>query len=67
MMILKKTLIATIFSILYALLQQNHIQSYILNNYKVIGFSVNFSNCQFGIHVLEYYLGVTVHLNIQLT
>ena len=32
-----------------------------------IAFSVNFSNCQFGFHVLEYYLAVTVHLNIQLT
>jgi hypothetical protein len=30
-------------------------------------FSVNFSNCQFEFHVLEYYLVVTVHLNIQLT
>ena len=33
---LKKTLIETIFSILYALLLQNHIQSHIPNNYKVI-------------------------------
>ena len=31
-----KFLISTIFSILYALLLQKHIQSHILNNYKVI-------------------------------
>jgi hypothetical protein len=32
-----------------------------------LAFSANFSNCQFGFPVLEYYLAVTVHLNIQLT
>jgi hypothetical protein len=32
-----------------------------------LAFSVNFSNCQFGFHVLEYYMAVTVHLNTQLT
>ena len=31
-----KFLLSTIFSILYALLLQKHIQSHILNNYKVI-------------------------------
>ena len=36
MMIFKKSLISTIFSILYALLLQKHIQSHIPNNYKVI-------------------------------
>ena len=30
-------------------------------------FSVNFSNCQFGFPVLEYYLVVEVHLHIWLT
>jgi hypothetical protein len=28
---------------------------------------LNFSSCQFGFHVLEYYLAVTVHLNNQFT
>jgi hypothetical protein len=36
MMNLFKFLISTIFSILYALLLQKHIQSHIPNNYKVI-------------------------------
>ena len=35
--------------------------------FDCLAFSVNFSNCQFEFHVLEYYLAVTVHLNIQLT
>jgi hypothetical protein len=32
-----------------------------------LAFSVNFSNCQFGFPVLEYYLVVKVHLYIWLT
>ena len=32
-----------------------------------LAFSVNFSNCQFGFHVLKYYVAITVHLSIQLT
>ena len=32
-----------------------------------LAFSVNFSNFQFGFPVLEYYLAVTVYLNIQIT
>ena len=32
-----------------------------------LAFSVNFSNCQFGFPVLEYYLVVKVHLHIWLT
>ena len=35
--------------------------------FDCLAFSVNFSNCQFGFHVLEYYLAVAVHLNTQLT
>ena len=35
--------------------------------FDCLAFAVNFSNCLFGFHVLEYYLAVTVHLNIQLT
>ena len=32
-----------------------------------LAFSFNFSNCQFGFPVLEYYLVVKVHLHIWLT
>jgi hypothetical protein len=32
-----------------------------------LAFSVNFSNCQFGFPILEYYLVVKVHLHIWLT
>ena len=32
-----------------------------------LAFSVNFSNCQFGFPVLEYYLVVKVHLYIWFT
>jgi hypothetical protein len=34
------------------------------NYIDCLAFSVKFSNCQFGFHILEYYLAVTVHLNI---
>ena len=36
------------------------------NYIDCLAFSVNFSNCQFGFHVLKYYLAVKVHLNIRL-
>ena len=36
------------------------------NYIDCLAFFVNFSNCQFGFHVLKYYLAVKVHLNIRL-
>jgi hypothetical protein len=56
-----------IFNIICPSTAKTHSTTYQKNYFDCLTFSVNFSNCQFEFHVLEYYLAVTVHLNIQLT
>jgi hypothetical protein len=58
----------------FLILNINHIINIICpyvakTHWKIIltrfAFSVNFSNCQFGFHVLEYYLAVKIHIKIR--